>query len=94
MTAFTASLPFGAPGLRARPVHRVVATDLRGVPKRSTLAIERPQGRRITCIAGCVWLTQDNDPRDVVLEAGESPLCASDDRLLVYGLQRSSIAVA
>lgn len=29
------------------------------------------QGRRVECLSGCLWLTQHNDPRDIVLEAGD-----------------------
>ncbi len=29
------------------------------------------QGRRVVCLSGCLWLTQDNDQRDTVLEAGD-----------------------
>ena len=95
MSALTASFSFAGTAPRARPAQRVlVGSDVRGVPKRETVAIDRPQGRRITCIAGCVWLTQDNDPRDIVLEPGDSHLCAGNGRLLVFGLQRSSIAVS
>lgn len=33
--------------------------------------IHNGQGRRVECLAGCLWLTQEHDPRDVILEAGE-----------------------
>ncbi len=26
----------------------------------------------VACLNGCLWITQDNDPRDIVLERGES----------------------
>jgi Protein of unknown function (DUF2917) len=29
------------------------------------------RGRRVECLAGCLWLTQERDRRDIVLEAGE-----------------------
>ncbi len=39
--------------------------------KGSLYRIHDGQGRRVVCLSGCVWLTQDNDPRDTVLEAGD-----------------------
>ena len=28
-------------------------------------------GQRIEALAGCLWITMDNDPRDIVINAGE-----------------------
>ena len=33
--------------------------------------IEAGKGLLVQCLAGTLWLTQDNDPRDIVLEPGQ-----------------------
>jgi hypothetical protein len=39
--------------------------------KGSLFRIHDGRGRRVECLSGCLWLTQEADPRDVVLEAGD-----------------------
>lgn len=55
--------------------------------------IDRPLGRTITCESGALWLTFDNTLCDVVLEAGESQHCATDNRLLIQALQGARVRV-
>ena len=46
---------------------------------------------RLTCLAGALWITLDNDPRDVVLEAGATFATDQARRALVYALQPSRL---
>lgn len=62
------------------------ATALQSVAARTTLWIQRPQGRTIRCVAGRLWLSFDGEARDVVLDAGESHLCTLAVPLAIHGL--------
>ena len=90
-------LLFPLPGLSWLPAAFVPRHAGRAAPpasartlrRRELCAIERPAGRRLTCMAGCLWITVDGEPRDIVLEAGESFEASSDERVLVYALEDS-----
>jgi hypothetical protein len=36
------------------------------------LDIHDGEGFRVECLEGAVWITQSNDPRDIVVDAGQS----------------------
>jgi hypothetical protein len=50
-------------------------------------------GVQIVCQSGTVWITLDNDPRDIVLEAGQRFAGASHRHAVVMALAPSSITV-
>ena len=60
----------------------------------TTLAVSHPRGQRIDCLRGSLWLTFDGEPRDVVLDAGQSHMAEGDSRLLVYGLEAAEFRIA
>jgi hypothetical protein len=33
--------------------------------------VSEPLGRRIECLSGVIWVTQDGDRRDIILEEGD-----------------------
>ena len=51
-------------------------------------------GVGIECQSGCVWLTLDDDPRDLVLEPGERFVGDIHRRVLVSAFEASRIAVS
>ena len=49
---------------------------------------------RIDCTAGCLWLTLDHDPRDIVLEAGECYEGGEHTPALLYAMEASRLRIA
>lgn len=58
------------------------------------LLIEDGRGTLVHVAEGCVWLTQEGDPRDRVLGAGESFSITRDGRTVISALEASMIGVA
>lgn len=73
----------------------VTATPARIAMSRSTL-LEVPQrsGARVASGAGTLWLTLDDDLRDIVLAAGESFEVPPGRRALVYALDDAVLELA
>ncbi|MBG9386924.1 DUF2917 domain-containing protein [Caenimonas aquaedulcis] len=63
------------------------------VARRGLLNIADAAGVQVRCEQGSVWLTLDNDPRDIVLEAGDAFHTDEHGLMLVYGLENSTVSV-
>jgi hypothetical protein len=50
-------------------------------------------GVNMRCDEGSVWITLDNDPRDIVLEAGEVFATHEHRHALVYALSPSTLTL-
>jgi hypothetical protein len=48
-----------------------------------------PLGRRVECLTGCLWITQDGDLRDLVVQAGEGVLLDRPGAALISALADS-----
>lgn|GEM_PF-1362616 len=48
---------------------------------------------RVDCEDGCLWITQDNDIRDIVLERGESFTLDRPGVAILYACSRSTFAM-
>ena len=72
---------------RTAPPARRAEVDVSLAPDR-VHRIGRSLGCEISCQEGTLWLTLDNEPTDIVLEAGESHRCGVDSDLLVQALAR------
>jgi len=61
--------------------------------KGTTTWIASPLGRTVTCETGTLWLTFDNEPTDVILEAGQSHRCAKASKLAIHALSAARVSV-
>jgi len=64
------------------------------LPTRSIFAVPDGAGVGIECRSGSVWVTLDNDPRDIVLAPGERFEGTGHRRVLVSALESSCITVS
>jgi hypothetical protein len=64
------------------------------LPHRAIFTVPDADGIAIECEGGSVWVTLDDDPRDIVLAAGERFTGTSHRRALVSALQDARIAIA
>src|SRR5262249_43310622 len=51
------------------------------------------RGSSVQCVFGSLWVTQDGDPRDIVLGAGENFTLDRDGLAIVYATIDSSLVV-
>ncbi len=49
---------------------------------------------QIACLQGSLWLTLDDDPRDIILDAGDSFSTTDHRRALIYALEASSLRLS
>lgn len=64
------------------------------LPKNSVFNLPDAAGIAIECEQGSLWITLDDDPRDIVLVPGERFASSEHRRALVSALEPSRIAVA
>jgi len=48
----------------------------------------------VSCREGSVWITLDDDPRDIVLEAGQCFSTSEHRRALIYAFDRARLRVS
>lgn len=57
------------------------------------MRIEDGRGKGVAVLGGPVWITQDNDPRDIYLEDGETFVFDRPGLSIVQALEASSVLV-
>jgi len=72
------------------------------IPTRHQLTLQRgarlslrdAAGTAVSALEGCVWITEERNPRDVVLNPGESYRLAGKGLSLVEALSRAQISIS
>lgn len=73
----------------------IITSDISRLNLRSgeLLRLRDAAGSTIACDAGSVWVTRDNDPRDVVLGPGERVELSDSALVLIQAFDASSVAI-
>ncbi len=71
----------------------ILNPSLTRLEKDVLLTIRNGQGRCLAVFRGAVWLTQENDPRDIVLQSGDSFTFDRQGVALVHALEATSLVV-
>jgi len=53
--------------------------------------IEGAKGIKIACVRGAIWVTQERDPRDWVLKAGQSVVLERSGLAVIYAFKDALI---
>ncbi|MDM0115557.1 DUF2917 domain-containing protein [Variovorax sp. J22R133] len=64
------------------------------LPAHAIVTLPDAAGVGVECRSGCIWITLDDDARDIVLEPGERYVGELHRRALVSALEASTIAVS
>lgn len=64
------------------------------LPARSVHRIEDAKGIRISCVRGVAWITQERDPRDLILAAGQSVVLDRPGLAIAYAFKEAVITLA
>ena len=92
-TRFHVTLPAGLLALLQRVFAAPATPAALQLAANATTWITRPLGRIVTCETGTLWLAFDNEPADVILEAGQSHRCAKASKLSIHALAAARVSV-
>jgi len=62
------------------------------LPRHQHLEVVDGRGAAMRCLLGTLWVTQDGDPRDIVLGAGESFVLDRNGVAIVYATDDAEVS--
>ena len=63
------------------------------LPHRTVHRVATGAAFEVACRQGALWITLDNDPRDIVLEAGQRFTTPAKSQALLYALKASRVTL-
>ena len=63
------------------------------IKAQSVHRIENAKGVRVSCVRGPTWITQEHDPRDLILASGQSVVLDRPGLAVVYAFKDAVITV-
>ena len=63
------------------------------LPARTVHRLENAKGQQITALGGVVWMTQSNDPRDIILTKGQSVLVEQNGVTVLFALKDAAVTI-
>jgi DUF2917 family protein len=63
------------------------------IAARSVHRIENARGLEVSCVRGAAWITQESDPRDLILAAGQSVVLDRPGLAIAYAFKDAVITV-
>lgn len=79
-------------GVTPAPAMPYAATEL-SLKRSELLRVRLRPGREIRCLQGCLWLTFDGNPSDVLVDAGECFRGDAVDSVLISALRPARFQV-
>lgn len=64
------------------------------LPRGQLLRLDDSRGSRVLCLSGTLWLTQEGEQRDIVLEAGDEARIEHDGLSLISALSDARFVLA
>jgi hypothetical protein len=61
-------------------------TSVRKLARSSLVSISNPKGQEVWCVQGTLWITQDGDSKDHIVEAGNGFVADHSTPLTFYAL--------
>lgn len=61
---------------------------------KAMFSVSDAAGVQMICREGSLWVTLDDDPRDIVLDAGEHFITTEHRRALIYAIEDSSLSLS
>ncbi|GAA4409418.1 DUF2917 domain-containing protein [Quisquiliibacterium transsilvanicum] len=59
-----------------------------------TVRLDDAHGATVSCAAGSIWVTRDNDPADLILGAGDKVRIDGPGLVVIQAFEASRVAVA